>query len=76
METQEFVSHVTGVPSNRINARVRRLGGGFGGKESRSVPIACALAVAAKKEKRPVRCMLTREEDMMVRILADYKTVG
>ncbi|KPI38037.1 Xanthine dehydrogenase [Cyphellophora attinorum] len=65
METQEFVSHVTGVPSNRINARVRRLGGGFGGKESRSVPIACALAVAAKKEKRPVRCMLTREEDMM-----------
>ncbi|KEF58499.1 xanthine dehydrogenase HxA [Exophiala aquamarina CBS 119918] len=65
METQEFVSHVTGVPSNRINARVKRLGGGFGGKESRSVPIACALAVAAKKEKRPMRCMLDRDEDMI-----------
>ncbi len=65
METQEFVSHVTGVPSNRINARVKRMGGAFGGKESRSVPIACVVAVAAKKEKRPVRCMLNRDEDMM-----------
>lgn len=65
METQEFVSHVLGVPSNRVNARVKRMGGAFGGKESRSVPIACAVALAAKKEKRPVRIMLTREEDMM-----------
>jgi xanthine dehydrogenase/oxidase len=65
METQEFVSHVLSVASNRINARVRRMGGAFGGKESRSVPIACAVAIAAKKEKRPVRVMLTREEDMM-----------
>lgn len=66
METQEFVSQVTGVPSNRINARVRRMGGAFGGKESRSVPFACYLAIAAKKEKRPVRLMLTREEDMLL----------
>jgi xanthine dehydrogenase/oxidase len=66
METQEFVSLVTGVPSNRINARVKRAGGAFGGKESRSVPIACVLAVAAKKEKRPIRCMLNRDEDMIM----------
>ncbi|KAJ9607417.1 hypothetical protein H2200_008490 [Cladophialophora chaetospira] len=65
METQEFVSHVTGVPSHKINARVKRAGGAFGGKESRSVPIACVLAVAAKKEKRPIRCMLNRDEDMI-----------
>lgn len=66
METQEFVSQVTGVPSNRINARVKRMGGGFGGKESRSVPFACYLAIAAKKEKRPVRLMLNRDEDMLL----------
>jgi xanthine dehydrogenase/oxidase len=36
METQEFVSAVCGVPSNRVNVRVKRMGGGFGGKESRS----------------------------------------
>ncbi|KAF1996296.1 hypothetical protein P154DRAFT_498902 [Amniculicola lignicola CBS 123094] len=66
METQEFVSAVTGVPSNRINARVKRMGGAFGGKESRSVPFACYLAIAAKKEKRPMRLMLNRDEDMLL----------
>ena len=66
METQEFVSSVLGVPSNRINCRVKRMGGGFGGKESRSVPFAVYTAIAAKKEKRPVRIMLSRDEDMML----------
>lgn len=45
--------------------RVKRLGGGFGGKETRSVILSSALALAAKKTKKPVRCMLTREEDMI-----------
>jgi xanthine dehydrogenase/oxidase len=66
METQEFVSSVLGVPSNRINARVKRMGGGFGGKESRSVPFAVYTAIAARKEKRPVRLMLNRDEDMLL----------
>ncbi|KAI9649559.1 hypothetical protein NHQ30_002139 [Ciborinia camelliae] len=65
METQEFVAQVTGVPSSRVNARVKRMGGAFGGKESRSVQLACLLAVAAKKTKRPIRCMLNRDEDMI-----------
>ncbi|KAF7155382.1 hypothetical protein CNMCM5623_007453 [Aspergillus felis] len=65
METQVFVSLVTGVPSHRINARVKRMGGAFGGKESRSVQLACLLAIAAKKERRPMRAMLNRDEDMM-----------
>ncbi|THC93623.1 hypothetical protein EYZ11_006907 [Aspergillus tanneri] len=65
METQEFISHVTGTPSHQINARVKRMGGAFGGKESRSVQIACLLAIAAKKERRPMRAMLNRDEDMM-----------
>ncbi|KAF2847600.1 hypothetical protein T440DRAFT_501003 [Plenodomus tracheiphilus IPT5] len=66
METQEFVSAVLGVPSNRVNARVKRMGGGFGGKESRSVPFAVYTAIAARKEKRPVRIMLNRDEDMVL----------
>ncbi|PLB51501.1 xanthine dehydrogenase, partial [Aspergillus steynii IBT 23096] len=65
LETQEFVSHVTGTPSHRINARVKRMGGAFGGKESRSVQLACLLAIAAKKARRPMRAMLNRDEDMM-----------
>ncbi|KAI8999995.1 Molybdopterin-binding domain of aldehyde dehydrogenase-domain-containing protein [Gaertneriomyces semiglobifer] len=65
-ETQQYVARVLGIPSNRVNCRVKRMGGGFGGKESRSVPLACALAVAAHKLHVPVRCMYTREEDMAV----------
>ncbi|OJJ08598.1 hypothetical protein ASPVEDRAFT_89810 [Aspergillus versicolor CBS 583.65] len=65
METQDFVSQVVDVPRHKINAKVRRMGGAFGGKESRSVPIACMVAVAAKKTRRPVRIMLNRDEDMM-----------
>ncbi|RPA90402.1 putative xanthine dehydrogenase [Choiromyces venosus 120613-1] len=66
METQEFVSQVTGVPSSRIVMKVGRMGGGFGGKESRSVQLACILAVAAKKVGRLIRCVLNRDEDMMI----------
>ncbi|KAL4782312.1 Molybdopterin-binding domain of aldehyde dehydrogenase-domain-containing protein [Aspergillus varians] len=65
METQDFISQVASVPRHKINARVRRMGGAFGGKESRSVPIACIVAVAAKKTRRPVRILLNRDEDMM-----------
>ncbi|GKZ70458.1 hypothetical protein AnigIFM50267_006105 [Aspergillus niger] len=65
METQEYVSQVTSVPASRINARVKRMGGAFGGKESRSVQLACLLAIAAKKTRRPMRAMLNRDEDMM-----------
>lgn len=44
---------------------MKRLGGGFGGKETRSIQLSGICAVAAKKTKRPVRCMLNRDEDMM-----------
>ncbi|KAJ3055193.1 hypothetical protein HK097_011269 [Rhizophlyctis rosea] len=63
-ETQHFVAHTLGIPSNRVVCKVKRMGGGFGGKESRSVLLSLAVAIAAKKLGRPVRCMLTREEDM------------
>ncbi|CAI4217180.1 unnamed protein product [Parascedosporium putredinis] len=64
-ETQVFVSQVCGVQCNKVVVRIKRLGGGFGGKETRSVPLSATVALAAKKTKRPVRCMLSREEDMV-----------
>ncbi|KAI1765417.1 xanthine dehydrogenase [Hypoxylon sp. FL1150] len=64
-ENQIFVAQVLGVPMSRINMRVRRLGGAYGGKESRSTPFACLVAIAAKKERRPMRLMLNRDEDMV-----------
>ncbi|KAL8788107.1 MAG: hypothetical protein Q9213_001865 [Squamulea squamosa] len=64
-ETQSYVSQVTGVQANKIVSKVKRLGGGFGGKETRSIQLAGICSVAAKKTKRPVRCMLNRDEDIL-----------
>ncbi|RDA89949.1 hypothetical protein CP533_0288 [Ophiocordyceps camponoti-saundersi (nom. inval.)] len=77
-ETQVFASRVCDVQANKVVVRVKRLGGGFGGKETRSVLLSSAVALAAKKTGRPVRCMLTREEDMVTTgqrhpFLARYK---
>lgn len=64
--SQVFVSQVCGVQCNKVVVRVKRLGGGFGGKETRSIPLTAAVALAAKKTGRPVRYMLSREEDMVI----------
>lgn len=63
---QVFVSQVCDVKCNKVVVRVKRLGGGFGGKETRSIPLSAAVALAAKKTGRPVRYMLSREEDMVI----------
>ena len=63
-ETQAYVAAVTGVAANKITTRVKRMGGGFGGKETRSIQLAGIVATAANKTKRPVRCMLNRDEDV------------
>ncbi|GES61739.1 xanthine dehydrogenase [Aspergillus terreus] len=64
-ETQTYVAQVTGVAHNKIVSRVKRLGGGFGGKETRSIQLAGICATAAAKTRRPVRCMLNRDEDIV-----------
>ena len=55
---------MTGVQANKIVSKVKRLGGGFGGKETRSIQLSGICATAAKKTRRPVRCMLNRDEDI------------
>lgn len=56
---------MTGVQANKVVSRVKRLGGGFGGKETRSIQLSSICAVAANKVRRPVRCMLNRDEDIL-----------
>ncbi|XP_021073324.1 xanthine dehydrogenase/oxidase [Mus pahari] len=78
MKTQSFVAKMLGVPENRIVVRVKRMGGGFGGKETRSTLVSTAVALAAYKTGRPIRCMLDRDEDMLITggrhpFLAKYK---
>uniref|UniRef100_A0A3Q3B804 Xanthine dehydrogenase n=1 Tax=Kryptolebias marmoratus TaxID=37003 RepID=A0A3Q3B804_KRYMA len=66
VSTQAFVAKALGVSANKVLIRVKRLGGGFGGKESRTIVLSPVVALAANKLKRPVRCMLDRDEDMLI----------
>ena len=64
-KTQKFVSRLLGVPQAKIAVHVKRVGGGFGGKETRTCPLSAAVALAASKCGAPVTMMLDRDEDMM-----------
>ena len=61
---QAHVAHALGLPAHKVVARTKRLGGGFGGKETRAVNVSCAAAVPAWHLRRPVRLILDRDEDM------------
>nr|WP_043771569.1 xanthine dehydrogenase molybdopterin binding subunit [Roseivivax isoporae] len=63
-EAQHMVAHVLGVPSNAVTVQVRRMGGGFGGKESQMNLFAAVAALAAKKLDRPVKIRPDRDQDM------------
>jgi xanthine dehydrogenase large subunit len=65
-EVQHICSRLLGVPFNKIITVVRRLGGGFGGKESNASWIAGAAALLAWKTAKPVKLRLPRETDMLV----------
>ena len=63
-EVQHMVAHVLGVPSNAVTVEIRRMGGGFGGKETQGNQFAAIAAVAAKKLKRAVKIRPDRDDDM------------
>ena len=65
-EMQHVVAHALGVHSHNIVVECRRMGGGFGGKESQSALWAAASAIAAAKLKRPVKLRADRDDDMLV----------
>jgi xanthine dehydrogenase large subunit len=62
---QHIVGHVMGVPSNAVNVIVRRMGGGFGGKETQGNLFAAVAAMAAKKFGRAVKIRPDRDDDMI-----------
>ncbi|TWH25941.1 MULTISPECIES: xanthine dehydrogenase molybdopterin binding subunit [unclassified Aminobacter] len=63
-ETQHMVAHALGIASHAVTVEVRRMGGGFGGKETQANQWAVLAAIAAKKLGRPVKIRLDRDEDM------------
>jgi xanthine dehydrogenase large subunit len=65
-EMQHVVAHTLGLNFNQVVVEMRRMGGGFGGKESQSAIFACIASVAAQKLNCAVKLRLDRDDDMMI----------
>lgn len=77
-ETQLIVANVLGLPSNQVVCEVKRMGGGFGGKETQANHLAAWAALLADATKCPVRIRLFRDDDQKYtgkrhRFLSNYE---
>ena len=65
-EMQHHVAHALQRPAHAVQVECRRMGGGFGGKESQSAQFACVAAVAAARTQRPVKLRIDRDDDFLI----------
>jgi xanthine dehydrogenase large subunit len=65
-EMQHLVAKAMGLSSHHVQVQCRRMGGGFGGKESQSALFACVAALAARQLGVPVKLRLDRDDDFLV----------
>ncbi|WP_062763137.1 xanthine dehydrogenase molybdopterin binding subunit [Falsirhodobacter sp. alg1] len=65
-EVQHKVAHALHIPMSAVRVEVRRMGGGFGGKESQGNALAIACALAARLTGRPCKMRYDRDDDMMI----------
>ena len=65
-EVQHWVSHALGLDNHAVTVECRRMGGGFGGKETQAGHLAVWAAIAANQLKRPVKLRLDRDDDFMI----------
>ena len=65
-ETQQIIAKMLNQKSNTITVETRRIGGGFGGKETQSFIFAAICTLLAKKTKRPVKLRMDRDDDIII----------
>ena len=65
-EMQLLVAHALKLHAHHVQVECRRMGGGFGGKESQSGLFACVAAIAARQLKRPVKLRVDRDDDFLI----------
>ncbi len=65
-EIQHKVADALGVPMNAVRCEVRRMGGGFGGKESQGNALAVSCAIAASLTGRPCAMRYDRDDDFVI----------
>lgn len=64
-EVQKLVAEVLGLQIHEVQVETRRMGGGFGGKETQAAPLACISALLARKTGKPVKFRMARYDDMV-----------
>jgi xanthine dehydrogenase large subunit len=65
-EMQHLVAHALGWAMHQVQVSCRRMGGGFGGKESQSAVFAALASVAAVALRRPVKLRVDRDDDFLI----------
>jgi xanthine dehydrogenase large subunit len=65
-EVQHWIAHALGVANHRVTVQCRRMGGGFGGKETQAGHMAVWACLAARKFACPVKLRLDRDDDFMI----------
>lgn len=65
-EIQHKVAHALHLPMSAVRVEMRRMGGGFGGKESQGNALAVACAVAAQATGKPCKMRYDRDDDMII----------
>ncbi len=65
-EVQHLIAKVLGRPDHAVIVEVRRMGGGFGGKETQPALVACIASLLANRTGRPVKLRLDRDDDMIM----------
>lgn len=61
---QRTIAKILGIPNHRVEVEVKRIGGGFGGKEDQATPWSCLAALAAWRVDKPVELVLPRHDDL------------
>ncbi|XOV77961.1 MAG: xanthine dehydrogenase molybdopterin binding subunit [Aestuariibacter sp.] len=64
-EVQKLVAEVLGIGLHKVTVDMRRMGGGFGGKETQAAQWACLAAILAKRNNKPVKLRVPRMQDMI-----------
>ncbi len=65
-EVQHIVAKMLSLPDAAVTCECRRMGGGFGGKESQAAQWAALAALAARLTGKPAKCRLDRDDDMIM----------
>ena len=65
-EIQHKVAEALNIAQHAVRVEVRRMGGGFGGKESQGNALAVACALAASFTGRPCKMRYDRDDDFII----------